>query len=289
MSSEVHLVWEDCAHWELGQEQTHQMPLAAHTRRAFDSELLILSQLLAAMGRRVEGQVSDAIQALTTGNGEAARKLVAADSAIDEMQRTIDQQVVETIAKRQPVAVDLREVLSISRIANDLERIGDLAKNIGKRTPAITVDHLTRVCMSEVTRMALAILRQLRDILDGFTHRDVSVAVNVWMRDVDIDRMCAIASRGLLLCMADDPDAVTFGVHLLFCTKNLERIGDHTTNIAEAVYYMVKGQALLGERPKADLTALAITRSRNPVRESTSVAVGNEPFDQLVEGAATAK
>src|SRR5215475_7483506 len=162
MSSEVHLVWEDCAHWELGQEQTHQMPLAAHTRRAFDSELLTLSQLLAAMGRRVEGQVSDAIQALTTGNGEAARKLVAADSAIDEMQRTIDQQVVETIAKRQPVAVDLREVL---RIANDLERIGDLAKNIGKRTPAITVDRLTRVCMSDVTRMALAILHQLRDIL----------------------------------------------------------------------------------------------------------------------------
>src|SRR5262245_23769020 len=98
----------------IGQERTHQMPLAAHTRRAFDSELLTLSQLLAAMGRRVEGQVSDAIQALTTGNREAARKLVAADSAIDEMQRTIDQQVVETIAKRQPVAVDLREVLSIS-------------------------------------------------------------------------------------------------------------------------------------------------------------------------------
>ena len=91
MSSEVHLVWEDCAHWQLGQEQTHQMPLAAHTRRAFDSELLTLSQLLAAMGRRVEGQVSDAIQALTTGNGEAARNLVEADSAIDEMQRTIDQ------------------------------------------------------------------------------------------------------------------------------------------------------------------------------------------------------
>src|SRR5262245_18891215 len=119
------------------------MPLAAHTRRAFDSELLILSQLLAAMGRRVEGQVSDAIQALTTGNGEGAHKLVVADSAIDEMQRTIDQQVVETIAKRQPVAVDLREVLSISRIANDLERIGDLAKNIGKRTPAITVESPT--------------------------------------------------------------------------------------------------------------------------------------------------
>jgi phosphate transport system protein len=89
--------------------------------------------------------------------------------------------------------------------------------------------------------------------------------------------------------MADDPDAVTFGVHLLFCTKNLERIGDHTTNIAEAVYYMVKGQALLGERPQADLTALTTTHSRNPVRESTPVPVGNEPFDQRVEGAATAK
>src|SRR5262245_8369119 len=103
MSSEVHLVLEDCAHWQSGQERSKQMPLAAHTRRAFDSELLTLSQLLAAMGRRVEGQVSDAIQALTTGNREAARKLVVADSAIDEMQRTIDQQVVETIAKRQPV------------------------------------------------------------------------------------------------------------------------------------------------------------------------------------------
>src|SRR5262249_22882743 len=287
MSSEFNLVWENCAHWQLGQEQTHQMPLAAHTRRAFDSELLILSQLLAAMGRRVEGQVSDAIQALTTGNGEAARKLVAADSAIDEMQRTIDQQVVETIAKRQPVAVDLREVLSISRIAAVFEEIGARGTTICHRPPSISLPYLTRVCMSEVWIMALAILRQLRDILDAFPHRDVSVAVNVWMRDVDIDRMCAIASRGLLLCMADDPDAVTFGVHLLFCTKNLKRIGDHTTNIAEAVYYMVKGQALLGERPKADLTALATTHSRNPARE-TPVAARNEPFDQRAEGAATA-
>ena len=272
MSSEVHQVWEDCAHWRSAHERVHQMSLAAHTRRAFDSELLTLSQALAEMGRRVEGQVSDAIKALTTGNREAARKVVAADFAIDEMQRTIDEQVIETIAKRQPVAVDLREVLSIFRIANDLERIGDLAKNIGKRIPAITVDHLTRACMSEVTRMALVILRQLRDILDGFTHRDLSVAVDVWMRDIDVDKMCAIVSRGLLLCMTDNPDVVTFGVHLLFCTKNLERIGDHTTNIAEAVYYMVKGEALLGERPKADLTALAT------MRESTPVAAGNEPL-----------
>ena len=132
MSSEVHQVWEDCAHWRSAHERSMDVACCSH-KTSFRLRVIDLVASACGDGRRVEGRVSDAIKALTTGNREAARNVVAADSAIDEMQRTIDEQVIETIAKRQPVAVDLREVLSIFRIANDLERIGDLAKNIGKR------------------------------------------------------------------------------------------------------------------------------------------------------------
>jgi phosphate transport system protein len=233
------------------------MALPAHTSKAFDSDLRNLSQTLAEMGGLAERQVADAVKALTTGDRETARRLVMADSSIDSMQKTIDERVVETIARRQPVAVDLREVLGILRIAHELERIGDLAKNIGKRLPAIRGEDLTRSSMLGVRSMALDISRQLREVLDSLARRDPEMAVDVWILDADIDRLCTICSRELLACMAEDAGAVTFGIHLLFCTKNLERIGDHATNIAEAVYYMVKGETLSGERPKADLTSMA--------------------------------
>lgn len=236
------------------------MASPGHTRKAFDSDLQYLSRTLAEMGELAERQVKNAIEALATGDRETARRLVAADSAIDATQRTIDEKVVELIARRQPVAVDLREVLGILRIAYELERIGDLAKNIGKRIPSIPGEHLTRRSTLGVKSMGAGIARQLGAALDGFAHRDFITALDVWVRDAEIDRLCRTISRDLLACMAEDSDAVMCGIHLLFCVKNLERIGDHATNIAESVHYMVKGQAIPGERPKADLTSIGVPR-----------------------------
>jgi phosphate transport system regulatory protein PhoU len=172
------------------------------------------------------------------------------------MQRNIEERAIETIARRQPVADDLRQIVGILRIANEIERIGDLAKNIGKRIVAINDEETPRMLMSGVDHMATLMLTQLRDVLDSFARRDAAKAVEVWTRDQEIDQLCTSLSQELLVEMMEKSVATWFGAHLMFCTKNLERMGDHATNIAEAVHYMVKGEALLRERPKADFTSM---------------------------------
>jgi phosphate transport system protein len=230
------------------------MVFAIRTTRAFASDMRDLSGMLAHMGGLAQSQVAHVIEALATGDREIAREVVAEDAAIDAMQRTIGERVIGTIARRQPVAVGLREVLGIWAIASELERIGDLAKDIGKRIQAI--NGMTLGSTLGLRHMALAVLGQLRDVLDSLVQRDVKMAVDVWARDEDVDRLCAQLSRELVGRMAQDPDAVMLGIQLLFCTKNLERVGDHATNIAEAIYYVVEGRRLLGERPKADVTSI---------------------------------
>jgi phosphate transport system protein len=229
-----------------------------HTTKVFDADLQELARAIAEMGGLAERQIAEAIEALTTRDSGPARRIVAADATIDAMQRNIEKKAIETIARRQPVAGDLREIVGILRIANEIERIGDLAKNIGKRIIAINGngEDVSRKSMRGVCRMAALMLAQLRDVLDSFACRDVAKAVEVWMRDQDIDRLCTSLSQELLAYMMENSVAMSFGAHLMFCAKNLERMGDHATNIAEAVHYMVKGETLLRERPKADFTSM---------------------------------
>jgi phosphate transport system protein len=229
-----------------------------HTTKVFDSDLQELARAIAEMGGLAERQIAEAIEALTTRDSGPARRIVAADATIDAMQRNIEKKAIETIARRQPVAGDLREIVGILRIANEIERIGDLAKNIGKRIIAINGngEDVSRKSMRGVCQMAALMLAQLRDVLDSFACRDVAKAVEVWMRDQDIDRLCTSLSQELLAYMMEKSVAMSFGAHLMFCAKNLERMGDHATNIAEAVHYMVKGETLLRERPKADFTSM---------------------------------
>jgi len=227
-----------------------------HTITAFDSELRSLSRWIAEMGGLVERQVLEAIEALSNRDQERGRRVVSADATIDHMQREIEEAVVALIARRHPVAIDLRQAVAILRIASELERIGDLAKNIGKRIGALERAHLPRQFMGGVVHITTLILGQLRDVLDSLANRDVAKAMEVWSRDQDVDRLYASLFRELLRQMVEDPGTVTFAVHLVFCTKNIERIGDHATNIAEAVFYMVQGYALWGERPKADDTPM---------------------------------
>jgi phosphate transport system protein len=265
--------------------------LARHTAKAFDADLQELVRSIGEMGRLAERQIIEAIESLSTRDGGRARRLVAADDVIDAMQRVIEEKAVATIARRQPVANDLWQLIGALRIANELERVGDLAKNIGKRImtfsgaeppgplapaparrqPSRQPENAPRDVVTgpdrsgpsplhEVGRMATLLLDQFRDVLDSFANRDLAKAIEVWTRDQEVDRLCTTLFRELLAHMMDKPADVTFGIHLLFCTKNLERIGDHATNIAEAVHYMVAGQMLACERPKADATsALRVT------------------------------
>ncbi len=244
------------------------MILAEHTTTAFDSDLQELSRIIAEMGGLAERQILVTMAALSKRDHERARQVIDADAAIDAMQRTIEARAVEIIVRWQPVANDLRKIVGILRIAHELERIGDLAKNIGKRIGSINRDPVPRQSMRGVSHLANLMLAQLRDVLDSFASRDVAKAISVWARDQDVDRLYTSLFRELLTYMMEDPGAVTFGVHLVFCTKNLERMGDHATNIAEAIYYMVEGQTLWRERPKADATIVPQASTQSSEHET---------------------
>jgi len=231
------------------------MAMAEHTTRAFDADLRDLMRMTAEMGGGAERQLVEAIEALVTLNRDRGRNVIVADAVLDSRQREIEQKAVATIAVRQPVAIDLRDVVGILRIADNLERIGDLAKNIAKRVIALNGEPMPPPALRGMQHIAELALNQLHDVLDTFAERDGLKAVAIWRRDEEIDSLYTSLFRELLTYMMEDPGTIAFGIHLLFCAKNIERIGDHTTNIAEAIYYMVEGQALLAERPKADTTS----------------------------------
>jgi phosphate transport system protein len=228
-----------------------------HTTKAFDADLQELTRKVAEMGGLAEREISDAIQALIRRDGDLAKRVVAADPAIDSLQQEIEEKAVLTIARRQPMAVDLREIVTALRVANDLERIGDLAKNIGKRVTALSGDFAPNKLIRGVEHMASLVLGQLKQVLDAYIGRDLASALAVWKADAQVDAMCTSLFRELLTYMMEDPRNITFCIHLMFCAKNIERMGDHATNIAETVYYMVEGRPITDQRPKGDTTAFA--------------------------------
>ena len=213
--------------------------------------------MVAEMGGMAEKQIADSVEALATRDSGRAERVIAADAAIDNLQREIEDRSVLTIARRQPMAVDLREIVSALRIANDLERIGDLAKNIAKRVMPITADFHPQKVIRGVEHMAALVLGQLKQVLDAYASHDLEKALVVWNGDEEIDAMCTSLFRELLTYMMEDPRHITFCIHLMFSAKNIERMGDHATNIAETVYYMVEGRPITDQRPKGDTTAFA--------------------------------
>jgi phosphate transport system protein len=224
--------------------------MSDHTVRSYDRELEMLGRRIAEMGGIAEKMLSDAMDALANLDPELARKVVAADVRLDVLQREIEDDAILTIAKRQPMAVDLRECVAAFRIAGDLERVGDLAKSIAKRAVKIAAEaRLPRAIVGIKSMHEFAAL-QLKDVLDAYAQRDVERARAVWARDVELDALEDSVFRDLLTFMMEDPRNITFCTHLLFCSKNIERIGDHTTNIAETTIYLVTGEAPLSERPK---------------------------------------
>jgi phosphate transport system protein len=231
------------------------MTMNEHTTKAFDADLQALARLVAEMGGLAEKQIADSIDALAKRDVERAQRVVAVDGSIDRLQHEIEERAVLTIARRQPVAADLREIVGALRLANDLERIGDLAKNIAKRVGAITDEFHPQKLLRGVQHMAAMVLGQLKQVLDSFASHDLEKALAVWKGDEEVDAMCTSLFRELLTYMMEDPRNITFCIHLMFCAKNIERMGDHTTNIAETVYYMVEGRTIADQRPKGDDTA----------------------------------
>jgi phosphate transport system protein len=208
--------------------------------------------MVAEMGGFAQRQITDAMDALATRNAAIARQVISADSTLDGMQRQVEEKAVETIALRQPMAVDLRSLVAMLRIVNDLERIGDLAKNIGKRTIVISNAPAERTMVRGLRHMTTLVVAQLASVLDSFVDRNPSKALEVWQSDKDVDAFYVSLFREMLTYTMEDPGSISMCIHLLFCAKNIERIGDHATNIAESVHYMVEGHAFAGERPKGE-------------------------------------
>ncbi len=230
--------------------------MTEHTTKAFDLDLQELDRMVAEMGGLAEKQIAESVAALTKRDVERARRVVVADERIDALQSEIEEKAVLTIARRQPMAVDLREVVSALRVANDLERIGDLAKNIGKRVE-LTGDFHPQKLIRGVEHMAALVLAQLKEVLDAYAAHDLGKALAVWRGDEEVDALCTSLFRELITYMMEDPRNITFCIHLMFCAKNIERMGDHATNIAETVHYLIEGRPITDQRPKGDTTTIA--------------------------------
>jgi phosphate transport system protein len=239
--------------------------MSEHTMKAFDADLEELSRMVAEMGGLAEKEIADSVTALSRRDLDLAQKVIALDPTVDTLQRSIEEKVILTIARRQPMAVDLRDIVGSLRVSNDLERIGDLAKNIAKRVLVLEGDIAFTQVIRGVEQMTKLVLGQLKQVLDAYAGRDVAKALEVWRRDEEIDAVNNSLFRELLTYMMEDPRNISFCTHLLFCTKNIERMGDHATNIAETVHYMVEGRPLADERPKGDdtasFTAVAVQRA----------------------------
>ena len=225
-----------------------------HTTKAFDTDLQEITRKVAEMGGLVERQINDAVQALADRDIELGERVMAADPQVDALQRDIEEKSILTIARRQPMAVDLREIVGAMRVCNDLERIGDHAKHIGKRVVALDGDFYPQKLIRGVAHMGTLVSALLKQVLDAYASRDLAAALAVWNGDEEVDALCTSLYRELLTYMMEDPRYITFCMHLMFCAKDIERIGDHATNIAETVYFMIEGRPITDQRPKGDST-----------------------------------
>ncbi|MEZ2131153.1 MULTISPECIES: phosphate signaling complex protein PhoU [unclassified Sinorhizobium] len=226
--------------------------VSTHILSAYDDDLKFLSRRISEMGGLAEQMVSDSVRALVHGDAALAQKVISDDVILDHAEREIGDKAIVTIARRQPVATDLREIMGSIRIAADLERVGDLGKNTAKRVIAVQGTGVPRRLARGLEHLSELALGQLKEVLDVYTTRSADKAKSIRERDEEIDAMYTSLFRELLTYMMEDPRNITSCTHLLFCAKNIERIGDHATNIAETIYYMATGAQPEGERPKDD-------------------------------------
>ncbi len=223
-----------------------------HTLRAYDEDLDAITAELARMGGLAEAEVADSIRAIARRNVALAQTVISRDAGLDAMEMDIERKAIRLIALRQPVADDLRRTVAAMKVSMNLERIGDLAKNIAKRAIVIAQSEPVTPLTGSIERMGELVTTRLKDVLDALSSREVERAVAVWSLDHEVDEHYDTIFRELLTYMMGDPRTITACAHLLFVAKNLERIGDHATNIAEILHYEITGVELTDERPKSD-------------------------------------
>lgn len=233
--------------------------MTQHIVRAYDEELGILSAKINQMGGIAEAMLVDAVDALAKHDVTKARSVIERDAQLDSIQHDIEEMAVLIIARRQPMANDLRHIMGTIRIASDIERIGDLVKNIAKRVTVIEERFLGVRSVTGIQHMAHLVLGQVKAVLDSFAQNNPDLARHVWLHDGEVDTLNNSLFRELLTYMMEDPRAITFSTHLLFIAKNIERAGDHATNIAETVFFIETGEQLSGPRPKGDSSVFAVT------------------------------
>ncbi|MGB5093829.1 MAG: phosphate signaling complex protein PhoU [Parvibaculum sp.] len=232
-----------------------------HTVKSFHDELEALATCIAQMGGLTEAQLAGAMEAVSRRDTDLAERTVREDRRVDVLEAEIEQRAIRLIALRQPMASDLREAVSSIKISIDLERIGDLAKNIAKRAMVIQGDFETPVRLIQgISRMGRLAQGRLKQVLDAYTNRDANAAMEVWRDDEEIDEMYNSVFRELLTYMMEDPRTIGACTHLMFIAKNIERIGDHATNIAETIRYLVTGESTDDERPKGEFVSTANNR-----------------------------
>jgi len=231
--------------------------VAEHTVKSFDDELKRLNQVISQMGGLVEMQLQSAVEALVKRDADAAGKVVRDDAKIDELELQSSQLVVRLLALRQPMAVDLRQIVSALKISSDLERIGDYAANVAKRAIALSQAPAVKPLYT-IPRMARLVQQIIKDVLDAYVERDAVKAVAAWQRDEEVDEMYTSLFRELLTYMMEDQRNIGPCIHLLFIAKNIERMGDHATNVAEDIHYLVHGTPIDATRPKGDQTSFTV-------------------------------
>lgn len=233
--------------------------MGEHTVSQFDVELNTIDSLLRAMGETANAMVDMAIRSLLTGDTGLAQRVISEDAIMDQHQRDLDGRAITLIAKRQPMAQDLRAVLGAIRMAGDMERIGDLAKNIAKRVNVVGSTTIPKGLSHGIDSMAKLVHEQVSEVIERYVARNPEGLARLRDDDEKIDVSYTAIFRELLTYMMEDPRNITACTHLLFCAKNLERIGDHVTNVAENAYYIVTGEQLPLARPKHDETTQAVS------------------------------
>jgi len=225
--------------------------MSDHILKSFDDELTQLNTSIARMGQLSQTQLAGAIDSLLLRDSTVAAHVVKSDLEVDELERDVDARAIRVLALRQPIARDLRQVLASLRIAIEFERICDFAANIAKRAIALDA-HSPDEWINELAELGQLALKLLADVVIAFRERDSEKALDVWAHDEQLDDVYTGIYRRLIDFMKAEPQRVPIGAHLLFIAKNIERIGDHATNVAESVYYLVTGETLTGPRPKGD-------------------------------------
>ena len=220
-----------------------------HTVKSYEEEMQSLNDNLVMMGSLTENQMADAMAAVIKVDKESVDKIVKNDGKINELRTTIDNQITTVLVKRAPMAVDLRITISTMKISHDLERIGDLAKSVAKKVKPLPVD-LPDELIGSLRRLGDLVQKQLKDALDAYLNRSKDKAIEIWKKDEQVDDLTNLAMNEVATYLQKDKKNLEMATHLLFVTKNIERAGDHITNIAESLYYLIEGEYLEGARPK---------------------------------------